>query len=160
MRIRILLAAGALAVAGCGTGGESLGQPDPATSSTTSAGAEDNPVRPSPSSIPGDRFPASGGSVIGEVPEEIMDSLIVDATERTGADPEGIEVLRAEQVTWNDGSLGCPEPGQVYTQALVEGYHVEMKSGATTLDYRVDHDGWFKLCQPTLPERSTPTTTD
>ena len=23
---------------------------------------------------------------------------------------------RAEQVTWSDGSLGCPQPGQMYTQ--------------------------------------------
>jgi hypothetical protein len=28
------------------------------------------------------------------------------------------EVVSAKAVTWSDGSLGCPEPGKLYTQAF------------------------------------------
>lgn len=40
---------------------------------------------------------------------------------RLGVAPESISVVEARAVTWTDGSLGCPEPGMMYTQALVPG---------------------------------------
>ncbi|HSM17345.1 MAG TPA: hypothetical protein VK845_10190 [Gemmatimonadales bacterium] len=55
-------------------------------------------------------------------------------------------VLRAEAVTWQDGSLGCPEPGMAYTQALVDGYWVELMAGEETLDYRLSSEGGIKFC--------------
>ena len=42
-----------------------------------------------------------------------------------------LKVLSAEAVTWSDGSLGCPEPGMMYTQALVPGYRVQIRGGRT-----------------------------
>ena len=33
-----------------------------------------------------------------------------------------VVLTRAEQVTWPDGSLGCPEPGRSYSQALIAGF--------------------------------------
>ena len=45
--------------------------------------------------------------VKGEVPQAILKE--VAALERAGPDQVAIE--RAESVVWNDGSLGCPEPG-------------------------------------------------
>ena len=65
-----------------------------------------------------------GELVIGDVPDDFLDRLIADAIERSGVDDNGIFVDRAESVVWNNGSLGCPEPGGLYTQALVDGYHV------------------------------------
>ena len=67
-----------------------------------------------------------------------MADLVADAAERTG---EGTwkrsTSSRPGAVTWNDGSLGCPEPGMFYTQALVDGYHVILQAGDEELDYRV-----------------------
>lgn len=44
------------------------------------------------------------------------------------ADPplstEDVTNLRIRSVDWPDGSLGCPQPGQEYTQAVVKGYFV------------------------------------
>jgi hypothetical protein len=40
-------------------------------------------------------------------------------------------VVQAEAVTWPDGALGCPEPGIVYTQALVPGYWVVVEAEET-----------------------------
>ena len=54
-------------------------------------------------------------------------------------------------MTWPDGSLGCPQPGQVYTQALVDGYHVVLDADGDELDYRVGSGGSFNLCENGLP---------
>ena len=52
--------------------------------------------------------------------------------------------------TWNDGSLGCPEPGHFYTQALVEGWQAVVRAGTTLYDYRGAGMTTFKLCR-TIP---------
>lgn len=83
--------------------------------------------------------------VTGEVPQDILDAIVADAGERTGRDD--IEVLVAEAVIWNDGSLGCPEPGMLYTMALVEGYRVVVEAGDEQIDYRVGSGGAFRVCE-------------
>jgi hypothetical protein len=30
-------------------------------------------------------------------------------------------MVRAESAVWNDESLGCPEPGMMYSQSLING---------------------------------------
>lgn len=95
--------------------------------------------------------PPSGQPVTGEVPEAVLASLLEDAAARTGADPATARILRAEAVTWSDGSLGCPEPDMFYTQALVPGYWVVIELGGQTLDYRVGAHGAFRLCEQPAP---------
>ncbi len=43
-----------------------------------------------------------------------------------------------EPVEWSDGSLGCPRPGMMYTQAIVPGYKLTFSDGSRT--YKV-HTG-------------------
>jgi hypothetical protein len=85
--------------------------------------------------------------VVGEVPADILDAILAAAADRTGIAAAEIEVIRAEQVTWPDGSLGCPQPDQMYTQALVDGYQVVVDAGGEELDYRVGSGGSFRLCE-------------
>src|SRR5262249_11744324 len=59
---------------------------------------------------------------------------------------EQLIIVRAEAVVWNDGSLGCPEPGMQYTQALTNGYWVVIRAAEQTYDFRVDRGGTFRLC--------------
>jgi hypothetical protein len=91
--------------------------------------------------------PPSDAPVIGEVPADILADLVADAAERTATEPDAVEVVQAEAVTWNDGSLGCPEPGMSYTQALVDGYQVILRAGGDELDYRVGGEGGFRICE-------------
>lgn len=58
-----------------------------------------------------------------------------DAAERTGVAEEDVEVVSFEMVTWPDGALGCPEPGESYTMALVEGYRLVVEAGGEELTY-------------------------
>jgi len=59
-----------------------------------------------------------------ETEMDVEEQVTADLAGRLGVAETDIEVLRVEAVTWPDGSLGCPEPGKMYTQALVEGQRV------------------------------------
>jgi hypothetical protein len=94
--------------------------------------------------------PVASGSTaapIGEVPQALLEQILTNAADLADVDIEEIEVLRAEAITWNDGSLGCPEPGMMYTQALVEGYHVVLRAAGDELDYRATAEGDYLLCE-------------
>lgn len=54
---------------------------------------------------------------------------------RTGSKMEHITLLRAGTVTWRSGAMGCPEPGMMYTQALVPGYQILLKQDGVTYHY-------------------------
>jgi hypothetical protein len=60
---------------------------------------------------------------------------IADLARTTGVSPADIQVVTHEQVTWRDGSLGCPEPGMMYTQALVDGYRIVLRAEGQTVHY-------------------------
>lgn len=63
-----------------------------------------------------------------------------------------IHVQSAQAVTWNDGSLGCPQPGMMYTMALVPGYRVVLEAGGKTFSYHGAQEQPPKLCEnPRLP---------
>jgi hypothetical protein len=143
-RAQILLAALSLVLAGCATQTGSAPSDDGMPSAQPTrpvVSASDLPILPSPEE-----------TVTGEVPADIMATILADASDRTGLEPASIEVVQAIAVTWNDGSLGCPEPGMFYTQALVEGYHVILDADVEELDYRLDSAGGFRICeQPNRP---------
>lgn len=94
---------------------------------------------------------AAATEVTGEVPDELLDSIMADLEGRTGAARSEFSLKQAKAVVWNDGSLGCPEPGQMYTQALIEGYHVIIDFEGEHNDYRAAANGYFKLCKGLVP---------
>ena len=63
-----------------------------------------------------------------------------------------IAVITAESVTWSDGALGCPQPGEMYTQALVEGYRIELDvAGEPMFFHGADGDEPFHCVDPEDP---------
>lgn len=58
-----------------------------------------------------------------------------DLAERLGVDLADIEVAAYETVIWRDGSLGCPQPGMMYTQALVDGYLIQLVVDGQAYNY-------------------------
>jgi hypothetical protein len=81
-----------------------------------------------------------------EVPHGILDPILKEAASLAKISREHLVIVRAKSVVWNDGSLGCPEPGMQYTQALVNGYWVVIDAAGQTYDFRVGRDGGFRLC--------------
>ncbi|MFQ3662166.1 MAG: hypothetical protein SNJ69_07190 [Chloroflexaceae bacterium] len=84
---------------------------------------------------------------LGEVPASKVAAAIADLAQRTGADPGAITIVSAEAVTWNDGALGCPQPGMAYTQALVDGYRLILSLNGVTYAYHAAVRGDFFYCE-------------
>jgi hypothetical protein len=93
----------------------------------------------------------SGPAVNGSLGPAVLDPILADASARTGAPKESIEIVTAEARTWPDGSLGCPQPGMAYTQVVTDGYRVLLRAAGRTLDYRGSGRGAFRLCEPAKP---------
>ena len=89
------------------------------------------------------------------MPREVRRAVVADAARRFRVDENSVVLTRAEQLTWSDGSLGCPQPGQVYTQMLVPGYRVVAKTVAGELTYHTDTHGNAVTCGvvPVKPAR-------
>lgn len=45
-----------------------------------------------------------------------------------GIAPEAIALVSAEPVDWPDGSLGCPEKGMAYVQAITPGWRFGLRA--------------------------------
>jgi hypothetical protein len=97
--------------------------------------------------------PTQPALVVAEVPGALLNSVIDDLAHRTSTDRRSIEVVGAQAVVWDDGSLGCAKPGQMYTQAPVDGYQVILRADSKTYDYRLSDTGFFFLCELTLPQK-------
>jgi hypothetical protein len=78
--------------------------------------------------------------------ESVTEAALADAARHTGLGRAELKVLSTEDVTWSDGSLGCPRPGMMYTQALVPGYRVRIEAGGRVLDYHAGRSGQPTLC--------------
>jgi hypothetical protein len=89
--------------------------------------------------------------VAGEVPTELLDTIFKDLEGRTGIERRDFNVIQAQFIVWNDGSLGCPHPGILYTQALVDGYWVILEADGVKYDYRASGSGYFFLCEDGFP---------
>jgi hypothetical protein len=85
------------------------------------------------------------------MPEEMLSAVIAQAASELQIDATSFEVIVAEAVTWNDGSLGCPEPGMAYTQALVPGYRAVLGLGPERYAYHGDSSGQFRFCEDPRP---------
>ncbi len=113
------------------------------TASSGTAGS-DSPPPSAPSAGPSTEPAGDGGS---SLPTSITDPIVADAATRLGVDPSAVTIVDGHEETWSDGSLGCPQPGMMYTQALVEGYQVVVEANGTQLDYRGSGPGQFRICE-------------
>ena len=80
--------------------------------------------------------------------QPMLEQIRADAAQRAGVTLDQVKVLTVESVTWSDGSLGCPEPGMMYTQALVRGYRVRVDAAGTMLLYHAGVQSTFVHCPP------------
>ncbi len=87
----------------------------------------------------------SKGTQAGK-PADIMSAITTDLSERLGAPLAEIQVVSVDPMTWNDGSLGCPQPGQSYLQALTPGMRVVMQHAGKSYEYHAASRGNFVYC--------------
>jgi hypothetical protein len=132
-----------LALCACATADDAATS-GPASSETGSATPTPDATVPTP-------MPDAGSaSDAAPTPEDatldaVVDRAIDDLTQRLGEGEEfGVVVARHE--TFPDGSLGCPQEGELYTQALVEGYRVVLGRDERVWLYTAGEDGMPALC--------------
>jgi hypothetical protein len=104
-----------------------------------------SPPTPTASSSPTSTA-SSGAPDAGPVPPDLFNQIVADAARQAGVDPSALTVIEAQAVTWSDGSIGCPQPGVMYTQSLVEGYRVILEADGKQYDYHVGNRDNFILC--------------
>jgi hypothetical protein len=80
------------------------------------------------------------------MPRAVRRAVVADAARRFQVDENTVVLASAEQVTWADGSLGCPQPGYSYTQALVPGFRVTASTAAGRMRYHTDANGNVVTC--------------
>jgi hypothetical protein len=146
MRLMRSIAVLALVSMACSAPGGSGSSESPTGSPADSnpSGGSLRPVTPDPAS-PGVGSPGTGS---GSLSPAIVDPIVADAAARADVAVSEVIVVSAEPVTWPDGGLGCPLPGMVYTQVIVDGYQVIVQAGQQTFDYRGSSAGKFRLCTP------------
>lgn len=130
LRTALIIAVALMAVGACTAGGGGAG----------SGAAGPSAASPGPSNEP-----ATSGDL--SLSASIIDPIVADAAGRLGVDPSAVIIVEARTQTFPDGSLGCPQPGEMYTQALVDGYQVIVDAGGSRLDYRGSGPGQFRLCE-------------
>lgn len=135
------------------TGTGDPADPGAATTLIPSPTDEDSTVTDGPS----DRiYPRQGALPTGPVPQgiterpEVQDALAAEA-ERLGVDADQVGVAGFAEVTWSDGSLGCPQEGMMYTQALVPGYQLVLEVDGALASYHASKDGPFSYCASPVP---------
>jgi hypothetical protein len=99
-----------------------------------------------PEIVPESTQPAGTPVNAASVPRAVRRAVVADAARRFSVAESAVVLVSAEQVTWSDGSLGCAEPGQMYTQAVVSGYRVTAKTQEGQMRYHTDDRGTVVNC--------------
>lgn len=127
MRTVIVAALLGALLAACGGDGETV--PPPAASPT---------------------YPGSDQPELAEHAENAKQDL----AQELDVPEEDLTIVLAERVTWRDGAIGCPEEGMSYTQALVEGYRIEIEHDGEPYFYHGE-EGKPPFYCPNPPEDQT-----
>ena len=90
--------------------------------------------------------PAVKADATANAPAAMIEAALDDAANRSTTGRAELKVKSAEPVTWSDGSLGCPQPGMLYTQALVSGYRIVLLAGEQALNYHAAARGKPVFC--------------
>jgi len=133
-----LLLGAALVVAACGA---EVDEPAPTAD-------PDEVVEPDGSDGDGDTDGETEPAVDLDLDDPVLERAaahaLADAAQRTGREATLVD---AQRVTWSDGALGCPQPDQMYTQALVDGVQIVVEADGQTLHYHGSLEGDPTYCE-------------
>lgn len=126
-----------VALAACGaetndSGAEGTTTPTAATETTATKTTAPEAGDTTTPKAPGTTAPANRN---GSTASQPVVTAKQDLAKRLEVDQSDVTLVAQEEVTWRDGSLGCPEPGMAYTQALVDGTLVILEVDGTQYEY-------------------------
>ena len=84
------------------------------------------------------------------IPDDVWAILLAELSD-LGVASNAPTIVAAEEVTWSDGSLGCPQPNMGYTQALVPGYRVVLEVDGEEFHFHASESDQVILCDDPQP---------
>ncbi len=144
----LALIVGGLLMSACGAGSAA-----PAAPTADAAAPSSATVAPAPLATPAEAVPTLAPVLAGNgiIPAEMLAAMIADLASRAGVPPTEVSVLKAEAVTWPDGSLGCPREGMLYPQVLIDGFRATLSAAGSEYAYHGDGRGNFVYCANPAP---------
>jgi hypothetical protein len=82
------------------------------------------------------------GSEVTNITEAI-EFAVNDLSKKLGLSPNLVTVKESGVHAWPDASLGMPEPGKMYAQAIAEGFYVVLEACGQKYEYHFG-DGIIK----------------
>ncbi len=75
------------------------------------------------------------------LPQAVANAVRRDLSQQTGISRNKLSIVESSRETWPNGCLGIPKPGEMCTQARVEGWEVVVSDGSREWTYRTDSTG-------------------
>ncbi len=85
------------------------------------------------------------------IPADLLQQARADAARRAGVALNRVSIIFVEAVEWRDSSLGCPEPGKMYLQAITPGYRIVLQAGGKGYEYHSDRSQRVIPCDNPAP---------
>lgn len=135
----------ALALTACG----SADDPEQLDGAPTSSATPAEPLSPTgtePATVEPTGAP-EGDTVEPDDQDEVVTAAIEDLAQREGVAPDDVSVVSDTQVEWSSGALGCPQPGQFYTQVITPGRQILLEVGGREFAYHAGETGPAAYCE-------------
>ena len=84
--------------------------------------------------------------------QELVLQAKQDLARRLSIQVDQIGLVEARAVVWPDGSIGCPQPGVVYTQVRREGLLIRLRAGKRVYSYHSGGGRSLFLCEQATTE--------
>jgi hypothetical protein len=146
-RVSVVVAAGVAAVLLVACGNESGGEPSMTPTSGSSQSPDPTSKPTAPTTPPSPTTPAAPPTL----PADPVEQAKADLAARLSVDAAEVTVVSSGEVTWRDGSLGCPQPGMFYTQALIAGFRIVLAVAGQQYDYHAGANQAPFLCEKPQP---------
>jgi hypothetical protein len=117
--------------------------PTPSPASPNVPAADNTAVVPPP---PTDQTVAGAAISPQQLPAVTL--VKADLAKRTNQPSSAIAVTSVSAAVWPDSSLGCPQPGFMYSQIVTPGYRIVLSAGGQTYEYHTGRGTSLTLCTP------------
>lgn len=84
-----------------------------------------------------------GAPITPDVSKEADSTARRELGSRLGIEPDNLQLVGSKSIEFSDGSVGCPDAGYSYTQAIVPGYALLYEVNGTRYPFHVSLDGRF-----------------
>jgi len=87
------------------------------------------------------------GSNLSPEEQQAVAAALQDAATQLGVAASELSLQQIEAREWGDSSLGCPQPGNLYSQIVTPGFLIVINSRGKQLEYHSDTRGRVVLCR-------------